>query len=117
MSDPSIMEKRWDELPDPKRVWVGKPGSDEEGLGRLVLLTPERVVEAAQSQIKVGIRVNLGWSLDRLECAAFDRQPCEHRMVPILGGVAFDDIYTMNPRKLPTSLYLSGHIHPFAVAT
>ncbi|QPC71317.1 hypothetical protein HYE68_002069 [Fusarium pseudograminearum] len=97
--DPSIMEQRWDELPDPKRVWVGEPGSREEGLGRLVLLTPERVANAAQSQIRVGIRVNLGWDLNKLEYACFNRQPCELKMVPLLGGVAFDDIYVMNPRQ------------------
>ncbi|KAF5627216.1 uncharacterized protein FTJAE_9301 [Fusarium tjaetaba] len=97
--DPSIMEKQWDELPDPKRVWVGQPGSREEGLGRLVLLTPERVASAAQTQIKTGIRVNLGWDLNKLEFACFNRQPCELKMVPLLGGVAFDDIYVMNPRR------------------
>lgn len=96
--DPFLMEKSWDELPNPKKVWIGEPGSREEGLGRLVLLTPERVLEAAQTQIKTGIRVNLGWSLDKLEYACFNRQPCELKMVPLLGGIAFDDIYTMNPR-------------------
>ncbi|KAH7357952.1 hypothetical protein B0T11DRAFT_319149 [Plectosphaerella cucumerina] len=97
--DPSLMEKSWDELPNPKKVWIGEPGSREEGLGRLVLLTPERVLEAAQTQIKTGIRVNLGWSLDKLEYACFSRQPCELKMVPLLGGIAFDDIYTMNPQQ------------------
>ncbi|VUC32450.1 unnamed protein product [Clonostachys rosea] len=99
MADPSIMEKSWDELPDPKRVWVGKPGSREEGLGRLVLLTPERVLDAAKTQIQTGIRVNLGWSMDKLEYACFNRQPCELKMVPLLDGVAFDDIYTLNPQQ------------------
>lgn len=98
MADPSIMEKSWDELPDPKRVWIGKPGSREEGLGRLVLLTSERVLDAAKTQINTGIRVNLGWDLNKLEYACFNRQPCELKMVPLLDGFAFDDIYTMNPR-------------------
>ncbi|RGP74758.1 hypothetical protein FSPOR_1337 [Fusarium sporotrichioides] len=97
--DPSIMEQSWDELPDPKRVWVGEPGSREEGLGRLALLTPERVASAAQSQIKTGVRVNLGWDLNKLEYACFNRQPCELKMVPLLNGVAFDDIYVMNPQQ------------------
>ncbi|KAI1844424.1 hypothetical protein JX266_009311 [Neoarthrinium moseri] len=92
------MEKGWDELPDPKRVWIGTSGSHEEGLGRLVLLTPERVLEAAQTQIRTGIRVNLGWDLTKLEYACFNRQPSELKIVPLLGGVAFDDIYTMNPQ-------------------
>ena len=81
------MEKSWDELPNPKRVWVGEPGSREEGLGRLVLLTPERVAAAAK-QIQTGIRVNLGWDLNKLEYACFNRQPCEFKVVPILGGFA-----------------------------
>ncbi|RKK80254.1 hypothetical protein BFJ69_g4444 [Fusarium oxysporum] len=97
--DPSFMEKQWDELPDPKRIWIGQPGSREEGLGRLVLLTPERVASAAQTQIKTGIRVNLGWDLNKLEFACFNRQPCELKMVPLLDGVAFDDIYVMNPQQ------------------
>lgn len=99
MADPSIMEKSWDELPDPKRVWVGKPGSHEEGLGRLVLLTPERVLDAARTQIQTGIRVSLGWSLDKLEYAALNRQATELKIVPLLDGQAFDDIYTMNPQQ------------------
>lgn len=103
MADTSIMEKSWDELPDPKRVWVGEPGSHEEGLGRLVLLTPERVREAARSQIQTGTRVNLGWDFKKLEYACFNRQPCELKMVPLLGGIGFDDIITMNPRACPRS--------------
>ncbi|KAI1335077.1 hypothetical protein F5Y15DRAFT_399502 [Xylariaceae sp. FL0016] len=99
MADPSVMELSWDELPDPKRVWIGKSGSREEGLGRLVLLTPERVCEAAQTQIKTGIRISLNWDLTKLEYACFNRQPCELKMVPLLGGVAFDDIYTLNPQQ------------------
>jgi hypothetical protein len=99
MAHPSLMEKSWDELPDPKRVWVGEPGSHEEGLGRLVLLTRERVLDAAKTQIQTGIRVNLGWSLDKLEYAALNRQSSELKIVPLLDGHAFDDVYTMNPRK------------------
>ena len=93
------MEKSWDELSNPRKVWIGLPGSHEEGLGRLVLLTPERVANAAQSQILTGRRVNLGWDLNKLEFACFDRQPCEMKMVPLLDGVAFDDIYTLNPQQ------------------
>jgi hypothetical protein len=57
------------------------------------------VASAAQTQIKTGIRVNLGWDLNKLEFACFNRQPCELKMVPLLDGVAFDDIYVMNPRQ------------------
>ena len=70
---PSIMESPWADLPDPKRVWVGEPGSREEGLGRLALLTPARVLDAARSQIVTGRRVGLGWGLDKLEHACLRR--------------------------------------------
>ncbi|KAI9896093.1 hypothetical protein N3K66_008993 [Trichothecium roseum] len=96
---PSIMESPWADLPDPKRVWVGEPGSREEGLGRLALLTPERVLDAARSQIATGRRVGLGWGLDKLEHACFGRRPCRLEKVPLLGGRAFDDVYTMNPQQ------------------
>ncbi|KAH7057058.1 hypothetical protein B0J12DRAFT_402507 [Macrophomina phaseolina] len=99
MSDQSTLEIPFDQLPDPKRVWVGKPGSREEGLGKLLLLTPERVAHAAASEIKTGRRVTLGWDLNKLEFAAFNRQPCQLNIVPLLGGVAFDDIYTFNPQQ------------------
>ncbi|KAG9252398.1 uncharacterized protein F5Z01DRAFT_226586 [Emericellopsis atlantica] len=100
MADPSMMEiESWEELPNPKRVWIGEPGSREEGLGRLVLLTKERVLAAAKDEIQQGIRVNLGWDLNKLEFACFNRQPCKLEMVPLLDGVAFDDIYTLNPQQ------------------
>jgi hypothetical protein len=85
-------------LKDPKRVWVGKPGSREEGLGKLALLTPE-VVKSAISEVRTGLRVSLNWSLTKLEVANMNRQQCQHNIIPLLGGIAFDDIYSMNPRK------------------
>ncbi|KAK0654278.1 hypothetical protein DIS24_g5392 [Lasiodiplodia hormozganensis] len=99
MADSSILHTPFDQLPDPKRVWVGKPGSREEGLGKLQLLTPECVAKAAASEIRTGRRVTLNWDLTRLEHAAFNRQPCQLKIVPLLGGVAFDDIYTFNPQQ------------------
>lgn len=89
----------FDDLPNPKQVWVGEPGSYEEGLGKLAILTPERVAAAASSEIKTGRRVTMGWELTKLDYPNLNRQPCDHRIVPLLGGVAFDDIYSMNPRK------------------
>ena len=91
------------------QVWVGEPGSREEGLRRLVLLTKERVLAAAKDEIQQGIRVNVGWDLNKLEFACFNRQPCKLEMVPLLDGVAFDDIYTLNPRKLnPRAMRVAG---------
>lgn len=99
-SSNSPFDVPFDELPDRKRVWVGKPDSAEEGLGKLAILTPETVLRAATSEIRTGRRVTLGWDLTKLEVAGFDRQPCEHKIVPLLNGFAFDDIYTFNPREL-----------------
>ncbi|KAL1612221.1 hypothetical protein SLS60_000445 [Paraconiothyrium brasiliense] len=94
----SIYNTPFDSLPDQKRVWVGQPGSREEGLGRLALLTPE-VVAAAASEIRTGRRTSLGWELTKLEIAGLGRQQCEHKIVPLLDGVAFDDVYTFNPQQ------------------
>lgn len=89
----------FDSLPNIKRVWPSKPNSREEGLGRLVLLTPEVVASAAATCIRTGHRVNLGWDLTKLEIANFGRLPCKHEMVSLLDGAAFDDIYTFNPQQ------------------
>ncbi|KIW45302.1 uncharacterized protein PV06_03700 [Exophiala oligosperma] len=89
----------FDSLPDKKRVWPGEPGSREEGLGRLVLLTPEVVASAASTCVRTGRRVSLGWELTKLEIANFGRSPCRHEIVELLDGVAFDDIYTFNPQQ------------------
>ena len=90
--------KDYDSLPDPRRVWTGAPGSREEGLGRLVLLTPE-VVAAAASCIRSGRRAALNWDLTKLDIANFNRAPAQHHIVPLMGGVAFDDIYIFNPQQ------------------
>lgn len=118
----SPFDTPFDQLPNPKQVWMGKPGSHEEGLGKLAILTPEVVAKAAASEIKTGRRVTMGWELTKLDYPNLNRQPCHHEIVPLLGGVAFDDIYSMNPRKLgslmkkgrgffsPCTLLLTIHI-------
>ncbi|KAI1806855.1 hypothetical protein F4811DRAFT_550355 [Daldinia bambusicola] len=95
----SPMDLKFDELPNPKQVWVGEPGSHEEGLGRLALLTEERVRKAAAQEIRTGHRIGLNWDVRKLEYPNLGRSPCSHQIAPILGGVAFDDIYTMNPQQ------------------
>ncbi|KAJ9287797.1 hypothetical protein DTO021C3_4602 [Paecilomyces variotii] len=99
MSEKSPYDTPFDELPNPKQVWVGKPGSREEGLGKLAILTPEVVAKAAATQIKTGKRVTLGWNLTKLDFPNLNRQPCEHNIIPLLGGIAFDDVYTFNPQQ------------------
>ncbi|ORY03941.1 hypothetical protein BCR34DRAFT_491956 [Clohesyomyces aquaticus] len=99
MSSNPIFSRPFDSLPDPKRVWLGRPGSHEEGLGRLSILTPDIVASSAASEIRTGRRVTLGWELTKLEVAGFNRQPCGHEIVPLLQGFAFDDVYTFNPQQ------------------
>ncbi|KAL2000242.1 hypothetical protein VTN02DRAFT_3367 [Thermoascus thermophilus] len=99
MAEKSPFDIPFDELPNPKQVWVGTPGSREEGLGKLAILTPEVVAKAAATEIKTGRRVTMGWELNKLELPNLNRQPCEHKIVPLLGGIAFDDIYTFNPQQ------------------
>lgn len=88
----------FDQLPNPRQVWVGQPGSHQEGLGKLAILTPEIVARAA-AEIQTGRRTTLGWDLTKLDYPNLNRQPCHHQIVPLLGGVAFDDVYTMNPQQ------------------
>jgi putative cyclase len=95
----SIHEADYDALPDPRRVWPAPPGSREEGLGRLILLTPDVVARAASSCIRSGRRASLGWSMTKLDVANFGRAPLRHDIVPLLGGAAFDDVYTLNPQQ------------------
>lgn len=47
--------------------------SEEEGLGRLALMTPD-VVASAATCIKTGRRTTLGWDATELEVANFNRQ-------------------------------------------
>ncbi|RAL09061.1 uncharacterized protein BO97DRAFT_427733 [Aspergillus homomorphus CBS 101889] len=95
----SLFDTPFDQLPNPKQVWMGVPGSREEGLGKLTMLTPEVVAAAAATEIKTGRRVTMAWELTKLDYPNLNRQPCHHRIVPLLDGVAFDDIYTMNPQQ------------------
>ncbi|PQE23908.1 cyclase family protein [Rutstroemia sp. NJR-2017a WRK4] len=103
--DPSIYDTPFSKLPNPKRVWIGEPGSALEGIGRLSLLTPTIVSAAATSEIKTGQRVGLGWDMTKLEYSQFGRQKCGHKIVPLWGpggsgyGACFDDVYHMNPQQ------------------
>ena len=51
---PSIYDTPYDELPNPRQVWVGEPSSHEEGMGKVSLLTPELVAKTAAEEIKTG---------------------------------------------------------------
>lgn len=89
----------FDQLPNPRRVWNGPPNSHEEGLGRLIILTPDIVSQAAASCIKNGRRISLSWNMNKLDIGNFSRQPAQHHIIPILDGIAFDDVYIFNPQQ------------------
>ena len=89
----------FDSLPPSRQVWNDKPGSHCEGLGRLVILTPDIVQSAASTCIRSGRRISLGWDMNKLDVANFNRQPAQHHIVPLLNGAAFDDIYIFNPQQ------------------
>ncbi|CAN6625899.1 hypothetical protein TRVA0_010S02344 [Trichomonascus vanleenenianus] len=93
---------KYDELKDKRRYWEwGAPGSYEEGLGKLNLLTDEHVAKIAAQEIKTGIRVGLGWEMDKMEIPTFWREPFEHevRTVHPTCRIAFDDVYHFNPQQ------------------
>ncbi|KAF3343101.1 major facilitator superfamily transporter [Verticillium dahliae] len=94
----SLHDMEYDSLPDPRRVWTGAPGSREEGLGRLVLLTPDVVARAANC-IKTGCRVGMNWDMNKLDVANFNRAPTQHHIVSLLGGAAYEDVYIFNPQQ------------------
>ncbi|RAL07634.1 uncharacterized protein BO97DRAFT_244290 [Aspergillus homomorphus CBS 101889] len=89
----------YDDLPDKRRYWPAAPGSREEGLGMLRLLTPEVVANAARTQIQTGERVCLNWDLEKLNPPGFNRKPFEHKVKWVAEGVAFDDEYHFNPQQ------------------
>jgi hypothetical protein len=64
-------------------------------LGRLNLLTPERVSKAAREQIQTGIRVQLDWSMNNVQFPGFKRMPLEQKILdksnPKSGWIGTDD--------------------------
>lgn len=104
-SPPSTLLLPFASLSSPKRVWLGAPGSREESLGRLSLLTPSVVAAAAREEIKTGERVGLNWDMMKLEYSQFGRQSCRHEILPLMGpggsgwGACFDDVVECNPRE------------------
>lgn len=66
------LPEKYDDLPDKRRFWPAQPGSPEEGLGMLRILTPEIVASAARSEIQTGERVCLNWNLEKLDAPRMD---------------------------------------------
>ncbi|KAJ5204404.1 uncharacterized protein N7498_005283 [Penicillium cinerascens] len=97
-------------------AWVW--GKDDQ-LGRLNLLTPERV-KASAKEIQTGEMVRLDLPLNVPEKPAFDRETFQHTIKTLTPGVAYDDTYSMNTQSgtqwdgfrhighIPTKLFYNG---------
>lgn len=71
-------------------------GSDE--LGRLNLLTPERIRKATKENVKTGCVISLNLPLSEPSPPFFGRRPIEHKIKSI-GTGAFDDETTINTQS------------------
>ncbi|RFU34864.1 hypothetical protein B7463_g1440, partial [Scytalidium lignicola] len=78
----------------PETAWIW--GMDDE-IGRINLLTPERVAAARTAELRDGDVVSLNWNMNLPKRPAFGRQPCKHRIAnhPDSPWV-FDDWLDMN---------------------
>ncbi|CAN6674827.1 hypothetical protein TRVA0_067S00320 [Trichomonascus vanleenenianus] len=89
----------YEALQDKKRFWVwGPPGSHEEGMGMLNLLTPDHVAKSASKEIRSGDRVGLGWEFHKVEQPYFDRIHYDMKIIQS-GPTSFDDEYHFNPQQ------------------
>ncbi|KAK1140775.1 hypothetical protein N8T08_009881 [Aspergillus melleus] len=76
-------------------AWVwGK----DDALGRLNLLTPQRV-KAAAGDIQTGEMVRLDLPLNVPENPAFGREQFQHHIKCLIPGIAYDDTYTLNTQS------------------
>lgn len=76
-------------------AWVW---GEDDSLGRLNLLTPERV-KAAAAEIQTGEMVRLDLPLNVSETPAFGREAFQHKIKLLVEGVAYDDTYTLNTQS------------------
>ncbi|KAI8050653.1 uncharacterized protein B0P05DRAFT_443852, partial [Gilbertella persicaria] len=85
----------YDQLPVhpkyPKGTAWGVWGEDDN-IGTLNLLTPERVMNASKC-IKTGKRFPLNWGLEHPVVPLFGRETLVHRLVELHDGAHFDDCY------------------------
>ncbi|KAL4809435.1 hypothetical protein BDV18DRAFT_150841 [Aspergillus unguis] len=93
------LPEKFDDLPNKRQYWPAPPGTAEEGLGMLRILTPAIVADAARTQIQSGERICLNWDIEELNPPGFNRKPFEHKIKWVGEGVAFDDEYHFNPQQ------------------
>ncbi|KAL3456899.1 hypothetical protein BJX64DRAFT_281019 [Aspergillus heterothallicus] len=93
------LPEKFDDLLNKHQFWPAAPGSAEEGLGMLRILTPDIIANAARTQIQTGERVCLNWDLENLSPPGFKRKPFEHKVKWVAEGIAFDDEYHFNPQQ------------------
>jgi kynurenine formamidase len=74
----------------PRSAW-GVWGDDDE-LGTINLLTPQRVARAA-GLVRKGAVFSLNWDLERPEPPLFGRRPLRHTIVDLAPEVGTDDFY------------------------
>ncbi|KAL8792241.1 MAG: hypothetical protein Q9195_005197 [Heterodermia aff. obscurata] len=85
---------RRDDAPE-NAAWVwGK----DDNLGRLNLLTPARI-KAAAAEIKTGEAISINLPLNVPEVPAFHREQFKHEIKPLVEGLAYDDLYTLNTQS------------------
>ncbi|KAF7714089.1 Uncharacterized protein PECH_001970 [Penicillium ucsense] len=76
-------------------AWVW---GENDQLGRLNLLTPQRVKQSAQ-EILTGEMVRLDLPMNVPEQPAFDREPFKHTLKTLVDGIAYDDCYSLNTQS------------------
>lgn len=92
----------WDELKtapgtDYKCAWglFDKQGQAVDQVGTLNLLTPERVLAAAKSEIKSGESVSLNWGMENVKYPGFQREPMKQTIID-LNKIGFCGRYLEN---------------------
>ncbi|KAL1901093.1 hypothetical protein Sste5346_002160 [Sporothrix stenoceras] len=94
---PHITHSEVEKVPE-GAAWVW--GYDDQ-LGRLNLLTPERVATAAREQIQTGQSTRVDLPLDVPKHPSWQREPFVHHVKVIVGegGIGHDDTYSLNTQS------------------
>ncbi|KAE8423559.1 hypothetical protein BDV36DRAFT_290241 [Aspergillus pseudocaelatus] len=93
------LPESFDELPDKRQFWPAKPGSHDEGVGMLRILSPSVVANAAKTEIQTGERLCLNWDLKKSDAPGSGRRGFEHHIRWTKPGHSFDDESYFNPQQ------------------